>query len=69
MFPFFVVTNFMANFVGFLLLPSKVYAVVITDCQYCKAKMATKSIIYVKYGHAIFFQDTYEYRHKLSIKT
>ena len=40
--------------VGFLLLPSKVHADIITDWQYRKAKMAKKSEMYVKYGHAIF---------------
>ena len=37
-----VVTNLTVEFVGFLLLPSKVLAYAITDWQYCEAKMATK---------------------------
>ena len=49
----------------FLLLPFKVHADVITDWQYWRAKIATKSEMYVKYGHAICFGDKYEYKHSL----
>ena len=52
---FFVVTSLTANFVGFLLLLSKIHADVINDWQYRKAKMATKSEMDVKYGHATYF--------------
>ena len=51
----FVVTNLTANFFGFLLLPGKVYADVINGLQYRVAKMQTKSEMYAKYGHAIYF--------------
>ena len=54
-FPF-VVTNLTANFLCFLLLPNKVYADVINGLQYRVAKMQTKSEMYAKYGHAIFFE-------------
>ena len=64
-----MVTNLTANFVGFLLLPSKVHADVKAYWQCRKAKIATKSEMYVKYGHAIFLKDKYEYKHRLSIKT
>ena len=50
----FVVTSLTENFVDFLLLPSKVHADVQTDWQYRKAKMTSKSEMYVKYGQAIF---------------
>ena len=51
-----MVTNLTANLViYFLLLISKVHADVINDWQYRKAKMVTKSKMYVKYGHASFF--------------
>ena len=53
---FFVVTNLTANFFVFLLLSSKVYAYGINGLQYCVAKMQTKSEMYAKYGHAIFFE-------------
>ena len=51
----FVVTNLTVYFVGFLLLPSKVHADAINDWHYRKAKTATKSEMYVKYGRAINF--------------
>ena len=66
---FFVVTNLTVNFVGFLFLSTKVNADVINDRQYCEAKMATKSDIYLKYDHAIYVWAKYEYKHRLSIKT
>ena len=47
----FVVTNLIVDFVGFLLLPSKIHADAINDMQYCEAKMATKSEMFVKCGH------------------
>ena len=51
----FVVANLTANFFGFLLLPVKVYAVVINGLQYHIAKMQMKSKMYAKYGHEIYF--------------
>jgi hypothetical protein len=50
-----VVANLTANFFGFLLLPVKVYAVVINGLQYRIAEMQTKSEMYAKYGHEIHF--------------
>ena len=52
----FVVTNLTVEFVGILLLPSKVHADDINDLQYLGAKMATKSEMRVKYGHTVFFE-------------
>ena len=57
------------NFFGFLLLPGKVYADVITGLQYCVAKMQSKSEMYAKYGQAIYFGEKYDYKSRLSIKT
>ncbi len=51
----FVDTNLTATFFVFLLLPGKVHADVINGWQYCVAKMQTKSEMYAKYGHAIYF--------------
>ena len=51
-----MVTNLTANFLVFLLLPGKVYADVINGLQYRVAKMQTKSEMYAKYGHAIYFR-------------
>ena len=48
-------TNLTATFFGFLLLPGKVHADVIIGRHYCLAKMQTKSEMYAKYGHAIYF--------------
>ena len=59
-------TNF---FFVFLLLPGKVHADVINAFQYCVAKMQTKSEMYAKYEHAIFFKEKYDYEIRLSIKT
>ena len=53
----------------FLLLPVKVYAVVINGLQYRKAEMQTKSEMYAKYGHEIYFWEKYDYKDRLSIKT
>ena len=53
---FFVDTILTATFFVFLLLPCKVHADVINGWQYCVAKMQTKSEMYAKYGHAIFFE-------------
>ena len=64
-----MVTNLTANFFGFLLLPSKVYADVINGLQYRVAKMQTKSETYAKYGHKIYFGEKYDYKNRLSIKT
>ena len=41
------------GFVGFPLLPSKVKADTRNDLQYRGAKMATKSDMFVRYGHNI----------------
>ena len=38
----------------FLLLPSKVHADALNDWQHPKAKIATKSEMYMKYGRAIY---------------
>ena len=46
---------------GFLLLPSKVHVDAINDCQYHKAKMATNSDMYVKYGLEIYKNCTINY--------
>ena len=51
----FVDTNLTANFLGFLLLPCKVHADVTNGLQYRVAKIQTKSEMYTKYGHAIYF--------------
>ena len=51
----FVVTNLTTNFVGFLLLPDKVYVDAINDLQYRIANIHMKSKMYVKYGHANYF--------------
>ena len=64
-----MVTNLTANCFAFLLLPGKVYADIINGLQYRVAKMQTKSEMYAKYGHAIYFRDKYDYKNKLSIKT
>ena len=66
---FFVDTNMTANFLGFLLLPGKLHADVINGLQYRVAKMQTKSEMYAKYGHAIYFGEKYDYKNRLSIKT
>jgi hypothetical protein len=50
-----VVINLTANLFVFLLLPGKVYADVINGLQYGIAKMQTKSEMYAKYGHEIYF--------------
>ena len=63
-----MVANLTANFFGFLLLPVKVYAVVINGLQYRIAKMQTKSEMYAKYGHEIYFGEKYDYKDRLSIK-
>ena len=56
---------------SFLLLPSKgcskVHANATNDWQYCNAKLAKKSEMYVKYGRAIYFWE--KYKHRLLIKT
>jgi len=52
---FFVDTYLTANFFGFLLLPGKVHADGINGLQYRIAKMQTKSEMYAKYWHDIFF--------------
>ena len=65
----FVDTNLTATFFCFLLLPGKVQADVINGWQYWIAKMQTKSEMYAKYGHAIYFGDKYDYKNRLSIKT
>ena len=52
---FFVDTNLTENFLGFLFLPGKVHADVINGLQYCIAKMQTRSEMYAKYGHEIYF--------------
>ena len=59
----------MPNFFGFLLLPGKVYADVINGLHYRVAKMQTKSEMYAKYGHAIYFREKYDYKNRLPIKT
>ena len=51
---FFLVTNLTVDFVGFLLLLSKIHAYVKNDFQYGGAKMATKSDMFVKYGPKVF---------------
>ena len=48
-------TNLTAKFVAFLLLPYKEHADAINDWQYRKAKMATKSEMYVRYERATHF--------------
>ena len=53
----------------FLLLPGKVFADVINGLQYCVAKMQTKSEMYAKYGHAIYFWEKYDYKNRSSITT
>ena len=53
-FPF-VVTNLTVDFYSFLLLPSKIHADAINDLQYCGAKMATMSEMFVKYRHKVYF--------------
>ena len=50
-----MITNLTANFLFFLLLPGKVYADVINGMQYRVARMQTKSEMYAKYGHEIYF--------------
>ena len=57
------------HFFVFLLLAGKVNADVINGLQYRVAKMQTKSEMYAKYGHAIYFWEKYDYKNKLSIKT
>ena len=52
-----MVTNLTVEFVGILLLPSKVHADDINDLQYLGAKMATKSERMVKYGHRVSFRE------------
>ena len=54
MFPF-VVVNLTAYFAGFLLLPSKVHADVLNKLRYCGGKIATKSEMFLKYGHKVNF--------------
>ena len=53
----------------FFTLPGKVYADVINGLQYCVAIMQTKSEMYAKYGHEIYFGEKYDYKTRLSIKT
>ena len=50
-----MVAKLMANFFGFLLSPGKEYADVKNDLKYRVAKVQTKSEMYAKYGHAIYF--------------
>ena len=64
-----MVANLTANFFGFLLLHVKVYAVAINGLQYRIAKMQTKSKMYAKYEHEIYFLEKYDYKGRLSIKT
>ena len=64
-----MVTNLTANFFGFLLLPGKVYADVKNGLQHRVAEIQTKSEMYAKYGHEIYFSEKYDYKNRLSIKT
>ena len=50
-----MVTNLTANFVGLLLVPAIVHVDALKTWQYRVAKMPTKSEMYTKYGHAIYF--------------
>ena len=63
-----MVINWTANFVVFLLLLDKGCADAINDLKYCAAKMQAKFEMHVKYGHASFCGEKYEYKHKISIK-
>ena len=56
------------TFLFFLLLPGKVYADIINGLQHRVAKMQTKSEMYAKYGHAIYFWEKYYYKNRVSIK-
>ena len=48
------------TFFGFLYLPGKVYADIISGLQYGVGKMQMKSEMYAKYGHEIFFWEKYD---------
>ena len=50
-----MISNLTVVFVCFLLLRSKVKADAINDLQYCGAKMATNSYMFVKYGPRVYF--------------
>ena len=58
-----------ANFLGFLLLPDKVYPDAKNEFKYRIAKMQTRSEMLVKYGHANLVWDNFEYANSLSIET
>ena len=64
----FLANNLTVDFVGFLLLPSKIHADAINDLQYCGAKMAMKSEMFVKYWHKVYFCEKYAYQESLSLK-
>ena len=66
---YFVIFNLTVVLVGFLLLRSKVKADAINDLQYCRAKMAPNSDMYVKYGPKVYFWEEYKYKHRGSRKT
>ena len=52
---YFVISNVMVVFVCFLLLRSKVKADAINDLQYCGAKTASNTDMFVKYGPKVNF--------------
>ena len=50
-------------FIGSLLLPSKVQPDAINDLQYRRARMATKSEMFLKCGLKVKFGEKYKYKH------
>ena len=61
----FLKTNLRVVLVGFLLLCSKVKADAINDLQNRRAKIATKSEMFVKNGHKVYFWKKYKYKHRV----